>query len=1513
MAASDQTYRNQHWLDIAFGVTSVLMLFSIVWMFVDDYNREWKPSQRRFRDVETALAQRLAMDNIPSTKEFKEAETALESARKKRAGQDQEYEENKAKINDLAGKKQRSDMDYNDAKAVLESKKSFYDLLTIFNPTAASALEDYKKEIAEKELLLEKAKKEKDRIYNDILELRLKNDRIEAPVTAAVVVMKKVTDKFDSQVKTALQKRWGLGDSIRAWPIIDGFASPLKIHQFTIEDVPIDYNFKYVTRYDRCMTCHQGIDRPAYSKAMLTALTEVTEAQDKQWQEVKDRVQARKDAFAGLSEAAHLPDANQLGDLKKISADYLTKSRINEYAAHPRLDLFVGSNSKHPAEQIGCSACHSGQGSSTSFNLASHTPNDFHSQKRWEKEHDWYAIHDWDFPMLPQRFIESSCVKCHYEVTDLIGTNNRQEAPNLLRGYNLLRENGCFGCHEINGRKKGREIGPDIRLEHFPPLDDVNLITPAERAKIEADPDTRPGNMRKVGPSLFRIVEKTNPQWTAKWIRSPRDFRPDTKMPHFYGLTNNSPDALPEEQKKFPDAEIQAITHYLFKQSEAYLAEAVKLRKDGDASREKDKQVLNSLMSRANLSDAEKKVIAEIKYRMRLRQVEPLVDRTPKGYKGDAAHGRLLFSERGCLACHSHDATTKPLGAKGDKTFVPAIESEAQFGPNLSQLVGKLGTGKLGAKPNEPASSRDWLIQWIMDPHQYSPRSRMPVTHLTATEAADIAAWLLAQSPDAAVGPEWKSVMVKEPDFDTLKSLARVYLIRILSQSNLEKLEKGKLPDYVRADLPPEEQGLAKSYNEDSLKMYLGKKAIGRLGCFACHDIPGFDTAKPIGVELNDWGKKDPSRLAFEDIKNFVRKTYHIVDSLTGEKGKPVGPEIEEGKKKMPYERFFAELLLRHNATREGFLNQKLLDPRSYDYNRLLAWDDRSRMPQFRFARARRHPKESDKDFEARTWLEEAQAREAVMTFVLGLVAEPIPFKSVNMPKGDRLAEVKGRQVLEKYNCGGCHLIRPGVFEFKVNPKVTQALEKSLAFENDPADHVFPQSNNWVGPNPKGDILTAFAAFATSKPAVLSKDGVTFRLTHALRFVGTDGSYKDLRNFGTIKNLPKSDVVYPPQAALRSKETLSAFLHEQGPYGGDFSNLLTAYLFAKNPAKYKAPDAGEGRIAGPPVLIGQGERTQGDWLYQFLLKPEPIRKETVLRMPRFNMSDQEAKMLVSYFAGVERLNNTGVGLTFPFDRVPQQEDLDSPFWRERTAVYVSRLRQEKTKDALGKDVTQMDLRLEELRPIWQQIFKDNEDQLAGAKKSYEAAKVKRKAVEDSKKNFPKEADFISALQQAEVVTKTWEDEVARLENVAKTSSPKDQQVVWEEREAYVTDGYRMLIRFACIKCHQVGILQPSPDQLQGPPLQLTAKRLQPGWTERWIAAPQRLLPYETVMPPNFVRTFDDEGKEKWIEQQLVVGSPLEQIVTVRDVLMILPRAAEMPVNRYLAFPLTGAVKKGEKK
>ena len=134
-------------------------------------------------------------------------------------------------------------------------------------------------------------------------------------------------------------------------------------------------------------------------------------------------------------------------------------------------------------------------------------------------------------------------------------------------------------------------------------------------------------------------------------------------------------------------------------------------------------------------------------------------------------------------------------------------------------------------------------------------------------------------------------------------------------------------------------------------------------------------------------------------------------------------------------------------------------------------------LPQFRFGRSRQHKDESADDFKVRQSKEEAEAREAVMTFILGLTAENIAGKYIAKPAGDRMAEVKGRQVLDKYNCAGCHQIRPGMYEFKANNRSRWLLEEQC-MPNEAElkkDYSFPNHNAWVGtPSPFPDRLIAY-------------------------------------------------------------------------------------------------------------------------------------------------------------------------------------------------------------------------------------------------------------------------------------------------------------------------------------------------------------------------------------------------------------------------------------------------------
>jgi len=70
---------------------------------------------------------------------------------------------------------------------------------------------------------------------------------------------------------------------------------------------------------------------------------------------------------------------------------------------------------------------------------------------------------------------------------------------------------------------------------------------------------------------------------------------------------------------------------------------------------------------------------------------------------------------------------------------------------------------------------------------------------------------------------------------------------------------------------------------------------------------------------------------------------------------------------------------------------------------------------------------------------------------------------------------------------------------------------------------------------------------------------------------------------------------------------------------------------------------------GPPPLFGEGVKVQTEWLYRFLREPDQIRfLKTGLRMPKFNMSSDEARVLANYFAAVD-------GAIYPYEAIPQSD------------------------------------------------------------------------------------------------------------------------------------------------------------------------------------------------------------------------------------------------------------------
>ena len=111
-------------------------------------------------------------------------------------------------------------------------------------------------------------------------------------------------------------------------------------------------------------------------------------------------------------------------------------------------------------------------------------------------------------------------------------------------------------------------------------------------------------------------------------------------------------------------------------------------------------------------------------------------------------------------------------------------------------------------------------------------------------------------------------------------------------------------------------------------------------------------------------------------------------------------------------EQFYIDRLLQHDRT--GFIWQKLKEPRSYDFAKARnkdSFNDRLRMPLFPL---------------------DDREREAVITFVLGLVAEPPAYEFVYHPDAEKQALIAGHKALTKFNCVGCHIVDPETWTLEV-------------------------------------------------------------------------------------------------------------------------------------------------------------------------------------------------------------------------------------------------------------------------------------------------------------------------------------------------------------------------------------------------------------------------------------------------------------------------------------------------
>jgi cytochrome c2 len=1313
MPATEQTWRNLKLMHVVFGITGLALLGATIWMFAADHDREWKDYQRTFQNVEAWTTQ--ARLDAQKTGEYEtkrselvEAVNAATAAAPQADLVDdfqQRIETNEqGDTSDIEELQKRATDQPSEA-----NRTALLDEMQQFVTDARFEEDDLSRRLKFRRADMDVARSDKDLAVGDgksaseVAPLQAEVERLQAEVdelaaqfqdastyrkeleSILIDIRREESDArealadHDANVKQLADTRAKQdrpSKKLLEMPILDAFNSPLKVNQIWLPKLTLNNNFRDVARFDRCTTCHLGIEatapgsavEPGYKPSQQLTLQLATPAeppqpaknQDGETEPVTTRqVYGLQLADEGLFSAddvtievveqrtaaanAQLIPGDVIESIggvripgRERALDYLLKSvkwgqplalgirrgLPHPFSSHPRLDLYVGSLSPHKANDVGCTICHEGQGSATSFKWASHTPNSPAEAERWARKYGWFDNHHWIFPMRPERFLESSCLKCHHEVTELNPSERYPEppAPKLVKGYNLVRQYGCFGCHEINGYDgPDKRIGPDLRAEpnyafaaqHLladqgleprekdlaqqvidDPTNDtarrqlVQLIEADSRraagdeegdshlnadshslAAVLADVET-PGEYRKVGPSLRYLASKVDYNFLYDWIRNPRDFRPSTKMPRFFGLHDHLvPEAkledgqpvlddhghvVKEESKgkkeadKFEPIEIRAITEYLLASSQPF------------------------------------------EY---LETAESVTE------KPSAERGKQLFQLRGCLACHQH------------ADFPEAKQTQ---GPDLSRLGSKLTTEE----------GRKWLYSWVREPNRYHTRTVMPNVFLEPIEAkdkdgnvtsvtdpaADMTEYLLASQ-----GWQAKDIpnrqQLSDGEETALAELAMSHLTQAFTRKRAEKYLVEGIPESERANLKGDEVLLIGELTDDNridrVLQYVGRRSISKYGCSGCHDIPGFENAKPIGTALADWGRKDPAKLAFEQIGQYIAEAHG--GSEHGGHGH--GPNVRD---LPPDEGYMMEKLLHHQ--REGFLWQKLREPRSYDYKKTenKSYNEQLRMPQFPL---------------------NAEEIEAVMTFVLGLVAEPPAAQYVYNPDPRQKAIVEGKHLLDKFNCAGCH---------------TLEMEK-YRFEFDPNHGLFANERSY--PNNEYELFRPHFTPKQIKDSMrLDARGRGHAEITASVVTDEQGEVQEqeddenpdlVLNFFTLWNttlingqpwLAAEQVPIPTQWITGKRE----------PVGGDLARLLHPVVLEAqrevNP-NAKASDAW-GWV--PPPLVGQGQKVQTDWMHDFLLDPYAIRPATVLRMPKFNMSSEEASRLANYFAAVD-------GVDYPYD------------------------------------------------------------------------------------------------------------------------------------------------------------------------------------------------------------------------------------------------------------------------
>lgn len=382
----------------------------------------------------------------------------------------------------------------------------------------------------------------------------------------------------------------------------------------------------------------------------------------------------------------------------------------------------------------------------------------------------------------------------------------------------------------------------------------------------------------------------------------------------------------------------------------------------------------------------------------------------------EKAHGEVKFwekplmrgarAEASCIKCHSD------LKVDGATNVAHAEDLFVQLGCHGCHLVeGYDGIEKVGPYLRRIGAKVDpaWLARWIENPHIYRPKTRMPNFLFNRDQAVAIAAYLL----DASKGDSeaWLANHPMPPGVDpgnAEKVAAGKAIVDSVGCRGCHGFVEGESPALLgeNKDIAPNLSKVAEKTDPRWIYHWLknprGYSPVSRMPSLRLSD----DEAAQVTSFLLTLGKPQPDPAleaslrrpeTIEMGKSLVRKygCFGCHDIAGMENESRIGVELSTFGSK-PHEELFFGNHTDIPETWDDWTFNKLKTPRTYQTERI-----EQVMPQFDLA---------DGDITA------------LRIFLSSRTDDKVPAR-YRFPSNRADPLVRGRRVVEKYNCIGCHII----------------------------------------------------------------------------------------------------------------------------------------------------------------------------------------------------------------------------------------------------------------------------------------------------------------------------------------------------------------------------------------------------------------------------------------------------------------------------------------------------------